>query len=159
MDLGTTIIGIICVALCAMPFVLTIGIRKKKEKQLLESIKDLAKQKNCEINHHEICGNYVIGIDEAKNFLFFQLNEKEKEKQQFVNLSTIKSCNVSNINRIIKNNKIIERLNLEFTLFDKNRSNVVLEFYNVDLSCQLNGELQSIEKWNGLIKKRLDKNK
>ncbi|MDW7692652.1 hypothetical protein R9C00_12045 [Flammeovirgaceae bacterium SG7u.111] len=159
MDLGTAIVGMICIAVCAMPFALISRNIKKKEKQLLESIKELAKQHNHEITQHEICGNYVIGTDVSKNFLFFQLNTKKEVKQQFIDLSTIKSCNISNISRKTANGKVVERLDLELIPKDKNMSVIVLEFYSIDLSFQLNGELQSIEKWNNLIKKQLTENK
>ncbi|MCB0451060.1 MAG: hypothetical protein KDC97_13165 [Confluentibacter sp.] len=156
MDLGTAIIGIICVAVCAMPFVLTNRSRKKRERQLLESIKELAKQQNCKMTQHETCGNYIIGIDETKNFLFFQSNTQEETKQQIVDLSIIANCNISRKNL---KNQTVERLDLELTPTDKNKPKIVLEFYNVDLSYQSSGELESIEKWNKLIKKRLTENK
>lgn len=153
MDLGTTIIGIICVAICAMPFILTNRSRKKKVKQQLLSLKDLAKQQNCDITQHEICGNYAIGIDQSKNFVFFQLKSSREEiKQQFVDLSAVKDCNIVNINRSTTNNsKIIERLELHLTPKDKNKPGIVLEFYNNELSYQFSGEMQSIEKWGKLV--------
>lgn len=156
MDLGTAIIGTICVVACAMPFVLTNRSRKKREKQLLESIKALAKQQNNELTQHEVCGNYAIGIDETKNFLFFHLDNKEEAKQQVVDLTAIDNCSIKKTN---SSNKTIERLDLELTRTDKIKPKIVLEYYNVDLNYQPSGELESIEKWNELIKKRLTKNK
>lgn len=156
MDLGTALIGILFITVCAMPFVLSSRSRKKRNKQSLGSLKEFAKQHNCEITQHEICGNYAIGIDETKNHLFFQLNTKVEIKQHVVNLSTINNCNVVRVNA---RNKTIERLNLELITTDKNKPKTVLEFYNVDLSYQPIGELESIVKWDELVKKQLAKNK
>ncbi|MCB0427574.1 MAG: hypothetical protein KDD16_09755 [Mangrovimonas sp.] len=108
------------------------------------------------MTQHETCGNYIIGIDETKNFLFFQSNTQEETKQQIVDLSIIANCNISRKNL---KNQTVERLDLELTPTDKNKPKIVLEFYNVDLSYQSSGELESIEKWNKLIKKRLTENK
>lgn len=144
MDLGIAIIGLICVAICAMPFVLISRSRKKRERKLIESIKELAKQHNNEITQYEVCGDYVIGIDEPKNILFFQLNAQEETKQQVVDLSIIDNCNISRKN---SKNQRIERLDLELIQTDNNKPKIVLEFYNVDLNYQPSGELESIQKW------------
>lgn len=156
MDLGTAIIGILCVAVCAMPFVLTSRSKKKREKQLLGSIKELANRQNSEITQHETCGNFAIGIDETKNFLFFHLDTKEEAKQQVVDLSSISICKVSRKN---SKSQTIEQLDLELIPTDKNKPKIVLEFYNVDLNYQPSGELDSIENWSKLITKRLTENK
>lgn len=159
MNLQITIMGIIGVVLCAMPFIITNRNRKKKEKQMLKTLKDLAKQKGYEITEFEVCGDYVIGIDLTKNVIFFQLKSKEEVNIQFVDLSTIKKCHVSNISRTSSNDKIIERLELILTPTEKNKPEIIFEFYNVELSYQLSGEFQSIEKWNELVQKQLNKNK
>lgn len=154
MDFGIAVIGIVCVALCAMPFVITNRIRKKRENQLLQALRQLAKQENSEITQHEICGNYAIGIDENRNLLFFQLNATNEPRQQIVNLSNVVACNL--VRRNLQN-QTIRQLSLALTPRDKQQTDIVLDFYSVEWSFQLNGELQSIEKWNDLIKNRLAK--
>lgn len=52
----------------------------------------------------------------------------------------------------------MDRLNLNFFPVNSNQPDTVFEFYNADINYQLSGELQSIEKWNTLIKNML-KNK
>ena len=51
--------------------------------------------------------------------------------------------------------KVIDKLSLVFTPVDKDRSNISLEFYDADVSMQLVGELQLIERWEKLINDRL----
>ncbi|UMB60656.1 hypothetical protein MHL31_00240 [Lutibacter sp. A80] len=160
MDFGTVLIGSVCIALCAMPFVLTTRGRKKREKELIMSLKNLAKNENSEITQFETCGNYAIGVDEINKIVFFQLKGKETSKYEIVKLASIKKCRIANISSTVKGgDKIIEKLNLHLTPITKSKEDTILEFYNADLSFQLSGELQSINKWNSLINKILvDKN-
>jgi hypothetical protein len=152
MDLGVTLIGIIIVVLCAMPFTLTYRNRKKKEKQFLLSLKELAQHHNCKITQYEVFGYFAIGIDDAKSYVFFVLKTEEKLKQQYINLSNVKTCEITKINRSInKKETIIDHLSLNFGLVDKSKPNIALDFYNSDISYQLSGEIQSIEKWYKLI--------
>lgn len=159
MELGIAAIGIASVALCAMPFVITNRSRKKKEKQLFTSLKDVAGEHNCEITEYEIFGHYAIGVDRTKNFVFFVLKIKEAIEQQYVDLTTIKTCEIANIGKsYARKEKIIDRLKLNFFPVDNNKPDTVFEFYNADINYQLSGEIQSIEKWNSLIKNMM-KNK
>ena len=156
MDLGTAIIGLIFILVCTIPFVLISRSRRKDEKKLFISLKNLAEKQQSKITQHEVCSNYAIGIDETKNFVFFQLKKEKEIKPQFIDLSTIKKCKINNIGSATSNeNRIIEQLNLELIPINKNKNNTVLEFYNSDQSYQLNGEFQSIEKWNKLINSKL----
>jgi hypothetical protein len=160
MDLGTTIIGIVCVTLCALPFILTNRSKNKKVKELVKSLKDLAKQNGSEITHYETCGNYAIGIDESKNSISFIVKTDETFKTQFVNLLLIKSCKINNISRSTSNkDQIIDQLNLILSAVDKNTPDVILEFYNSEISYQPYSELESIEKWNNLINNLLNTQK
>lgn len=161
MDLGVTLIGVLTVALCAMPFIITYRSRKKKEKQFLLSLNEIAKQHDCIITQYEVFGNFTIGIDESKNFVFFVLNAQEELKQQqYVDLSTIKTCEITKNHRLTsKKEKVIDRLSLNLDFVDKSKPNVILDFYNSDVSYQLNGEIQLAEKWNKLINTMLSSKK
>ncbi|WP_111709411.1 hypothetical protein [Lutibacter citreus] len=160
MDLGTALIGIISTTVCAIPFVITTRSRKKNEKALISSLKELAKKQDSEITQYETCGNYAIGIDETKNFVFFQLKNKNVIKEQFIDLATIKKCKLANYSSSNSyNDKEIEQLNLDFIPINKNQSNILFEFYNSEESFQLSGELQSIQKWNKLINNKLESKK
>ncbi|MCL5129745.1 hypothetical protein [Algibacter sp. L4_22] len=152
MELGTTLIGIICVAICAMPFVLTNRSRKKIVKNQLIALKDLAKQHNCEITQHDIYSYYAIGIDEFNNSISFISKDEEAVKEQFINLSTISRCKIVNISKSRgKSGKQIDELYLKLSFIDKTKPDIMLEFYNAEVSYQLGEELQSIDKWNKII--------
>ena len=147
MELGTTLIGIICVAICAMPFVLTNRSKKAIVKRQLIVLKDLATQHNNTITQNEINSFYAIGIDETKKSVSFILKGDTEVEQQFVDLSTIKSCEIVSVNK----SKHMDRLYLKLMPIDKTKSDVILEFFNADVSYQLGEELQSIEKWNKIL--------
>jgi len=147
MNLGSTIIGIICITLCALPFILTSANRKKKEKQLLNALKEIAQEHQSGITQHDIFGYCAIGLDELKKSVSFILRTDDAIKPQFVNLSTISSCEIANITK----SKHLDRLYLKLKPIDKNQPEMAFEFFNADVNYQLNDELQSIGKWNTLI--------
>ena len=156
MEIGIAAIGIASVALCAMPFVLTNRSRKNKEKQFMASLKDVANQHHCEITEYEIFGHYAIGVDRSKNYVFYISKKGTVINQQYVDLASIKTCEIANIGKsYARKEKITERLNLNFFPIDNDQPDTVFEFYNAEVNYQLSGELQSIEKWNKSIKNML----
>ena len=158
MDLATAFIGIGSITLCALPFVITSKNKKKKEKQLLNSLKDFSKKHDSELTQHETGENYAIGLDTTKNMVYFLQKGEEKENLQFVDLATIKSCEINNISKsLAKNEKTLDRLNLKLNAIDKNKPSIVLEFYNSDISFLPINEFDSIEKWNRIINNLLNK--
>ncbi|SIR25198.1 hypothetical protein [Maribacter ulvicola] len=156
MDLGIAAIGLVSVALCAMPFVLTSKSRKTKEKQMMSFLNDIANKHNCTITEHEVFGHYAIGTDAHKKFVFFISKSGEVLNQQYVDLATIKTCEIANIGKTFsRKEKITERLQLHLFPKKANKPDTVFEFYNAELNFQLSGEFQSIEKWNKTIKNLL----
>ena len=63
MDLGSVIIGAVLLAICAVPFLLMGQKRKKRDRQTLQLLFNRANQEKCTISQHEICGDFVIGIE------------------------------------------------------------------------------------------------
>lgn len=156
MDLGTALIALIIIGICVLPFVLSSRSKKKNEKKLLLSLHSLAEKQQCIISQYEVGGNYAIGIDETKNFVFFQSKINKEIKPKFIDISTIRKCNLVNISRSSDTgNTLIDQLYLEFIPTDKNKKDVVFEFYNSDVNVQVIDELQSIKKWSTLINSKL----
>lgn len=156
-DFGTLLIGSLTVAICAIPFVLTIGGRKRREKQMMRSLQTMAAQHNCQIGQREFCGNYLLGMDQAGRYVFFHQVSKEAIEERAVDLMEIVACKPINIGRKIAGERVVERLGLEFVPMDQDTPEITLELYNNDHSFQLRGELQSMEKWTRLINDRLKK--
>jgi hypothetical protein len=162
MDWGTALVGLIMILICIIPFVIMYYNRVKKENRMLHSLNEIAQQHNCKIGQHEFCGDYVIGIDENRNFVFFFKQKKEEAISQFIDLSEIQTCQMVKKTRNVKNDignlSIIERVELSFTPTNKNKGETRFELYDEEIHMQLSGELQFVDKWTKQINDRL-KNK
>lgn len=162
MDLGNTIIGVFLLAIFIIPIVLIQYRRKNKENKKLQSLREIARQHNCSISQHEFCGDFVLGIDMNRNFVFFSKYKKEEFINQFVDLTKIKSCQPLKKIRSIKMDKgneiIIERIELAFTPKIKSEIETSFVLFDETINNQLSGELQFAEKWakqiNEVLKNR-----
>jgi hypothetical protein len=157
MDSKTFIIGLIIILTCITPFFIFQFLKRKKTKQDVQLLKDLALQHGCEITEHEMCGNYLIGVDENESFLFFIKQYEGQNYKQFIDLKKVQTCKIKDTSRIANNTTLIEKLELVLMPKDKSEKEIVLEFYDNDIAMQLFGELQSIEKWYALVTKLLVK--
>lgn len=155
MDLGTLLVGLISVGLFALPFVLTIRGRKRKQRKLMNSISALADRYNTKIGESEFCGNYAIGMDPEQRFVFFHKQFGDRVEEQIVVLLDMKSCKSLNQSSNVGGNRVIERLGLQFVPKDRDKAETVLEFYNDNEDNQLSGQFQSMEQWSKLIGNRL----
>lgn len=159
MDLETAITGAIFIAIFSLPFIFMLNGRKKKEKLILQSISAIANNHNCKLSQHDLCEEFAIGLDETANHLFFLKKANDKEVSQYVNLAEIKSCKVikteHNIGNKLDNYKSIDNLDLHFSFLDKNNPDIILTFYNAEENLELNGEVQTIEKWAKIVNDRL----
>lgn len=162
-DWKTAIDGLIVILICIMPFVIIHYNRIKKEHKMLHLLNEIAHQHNCKISLHEFCGDFVLGIDEIRNLVFFFKQKKEEAISQFVDLSEIQTCQVVKKTRNVKNDigniSIIERVELSFTPTNRNKSETRFEFYDEEINRQLSGELQLVNKWIKQITDRLQNKK
>lgn len=152
MDIGATIVGIAIILICIIPFVLMSRSNRKKEQKLLQGLFDYAEQKNCKISQYDSWRHSTIGIDNTSLMIFFTKKVKEETIFRQINLAEIQKCQVINSGKTVSHSnsthKIIEKLELAFTYWDKGRKESVLEFYNTEYhSLTLTGELQLVEKW------------
>jgi len=152
MDLGTTITGIVIILICIIPFALMSINSRKKEKKLLQGLTEIAERNNCKISRYELWNSSTIGIDDTSLIIFYTRKSKDIETSQQINLVEIQKCRLVNLSRTVSNKdgnfKVIDKLELAFSFQDKNRNELILEFYNADYdSLTLTGELQLAEKW------------
>lgn len=159
MDLGNIIIGAILIASFVVLFVFIGRNKKKREAKALQPLINIANRLDCNVSKHEICGNFVIGIDESKNIVFFYKNIKDKAFEAYVNLVEIQNARVRKRARTIEyrngNNAVIDQIELLFVPSDKKKKEIAWEFFNTDISMQLRGELQTAELWSELINDQL----
>lgn len=158
MDIGITITGAILIAICILPFVLMGRNSRKHEKLLFQSLSNIAAKQNCKITQHECCEEYIIGIDETSNFLFFFKRVKDKDISQYINLSEIQDCKIVNTSRSNGNEKIIDKLELNLISHTKKTPNILLELYNSDDRMHLGDDFLLIERWAKKINELLKLN-
>lgn len=160
MDLGTSIVGLVIILICIIPFVIMSINNRKKEKTMLQGLFTFAERNNCKISQHELWNNSLIGIDETANVIFFTKKLKDNEISQQINLTEIQKCRVVNSSKTVNNKddnfKVVDKLELAFIFNDKNKAEIIIEFYNADYdSLTLSGELLLVEKWCKIIRDRI----
>lgn len=162
LDLGTALIGLILTLAFVVPVIILFFSRSKRENKMLAILNETAAQHNCKINHYEFRGDFVLGIDGNRNFVFFLKQKKQESISQYVDLSQIQKCEVINKSKELKSDKtsikFIERLELCFTPKNQNLKETKFELYDAELNTQLNGELQFADQWSKRIIEHLKKN-
>jgi hypothetical protein len=115
MDLGTCLVGIVMLSACIIPFVLMAQNRKKREAQMLFSLKKIAEGEMSEVTKYEICCNSIIGLDENNFKLFYYHKGTHKEKRMIVDLTKVISCKAERIvNTLSDGSQSIKKLPLVF---------------------------------------------
>ncbi len=163
MDTATLTIGLISIAICAMPFVLMSVSKSNKKKYLFNSLSGIAAQQNCELTQYETSGNIAIGMDKSAGVVFFfrkPTDDSRKGIGQFVNLAEVRECKLIKTSAPPMNKNSggkTERLELSFSLLTDNKKEMRWELYNADENPQLVGELELAEKWVKIINERLSR--
>lgn len=160
MDLGTTIVGLIIILICVIPFVLMSASRRKKEKRLILSLNELALQQGRKVSLQELWNENIIGLDESETMVFSIRKAKVDIVTQAINLADVQRCRLVKNSRTVKNNdsnfSVTEKLELAFDRNEKGKEDSIIEFYNIEFdSSTLMGELQIIEKWNKLLNEKI----
>lgn len=157
MDLGTTIIIAILVALTVVPIWVMRRNRLKKESHMMQALKEIASRQNGEISQYEFCGDYVIGIDTKNKYVFFYKKNNKDVHTQFVNLAAVQNCKVEKITKSFKhgtgdgNIEFTARLELHFLPKAADNAITKLELFDEKINSQLTGEIQMASKWAKLI--------
>lgn len=158
-DWGTAIVGLVATLAFVAPFVTMYRKRVKKEKRMYNNLKTNAIQQNSSLSAHEFCSDFVIGIDENKEKVFFFKLKKEEEINQFVDLSEIQKCELIKKGRDLKNPSSsmysTQKVSLYFYSKDKKNPNTEFELFHEETNLQLSGELQLGEKWCNKINMHL----
>ncbi len=148
MELGVTVITIIIISICLLPFVFLKIAKMKHQKQQLNALSAIAGQKNCHITQRDFMGHSLIGIDESNNYLFFIKEQQDRTTtEQILNLNEIKHCD------LIKTNtkKELRKLGIGFKSKGNKQSTQTIELYDYENDFQLSDELEKAKKWIDII--------
>ncbi len=151
MDLQTTIIGMVLIALCIVPFLFIYKKKKEKQQLLVAQLKAQAITSGCAITRHDLWHNTVIGIDDNMKCLFFLRKTKNGEAYAQAHLAGINNC------YIIGADSTIDKLELVLVHNSTKEPDTVLEFYNSASLMQINTELQLVKKWQAIVEENIIK--
>ncbi|WP_215224025.1 hypothetical protein [Echinicola shivajiensis] len=153
MEIESTVMGLVGLALCIIPFVLLQRSRKKKEQELLGGLNAIADIANNELDISDFGFEFAIGVSADKSHVFYYKKTNEKVQEESIALEMVENCTIHTVNRLItvkdKKESIIEKLELIFLL--KNNAKSRLEFFNGEEKSQLTGEMDLIKKWESII--------
>lgn len=159
MDWGTTVITVISILIIVIPVAIMYSNKAKREKRMLHALQEMAQQHHCTIHQHEFCGDFVIGLDENKDFVFFFKLRKDQAIAQFVDLSEVQSCQAVKKARNVNTTTLFEQVDLGFLPANKNKAETRFELYDEAFNTQLSGELQFADKWAKQLNDRLKSKK
>jgi hypothetical protein len=155
MELGTSLVGLVILAICILPIWLMRRNNRKKEEHLINGLRSIAAAHHRELGAYDCGFEFAIGMAQTNDFVFFYKTGKEKPLAQYVALNTIRKCQIDHIRRSVKskeeNKSFVERLTLTFIPKDREADTIQLEFFNADEQFQLSGEQQLIEKWEATV--------
>jgi len=155
MNTVSTLVGLLFILICILPFIFMGRKRRKREKLMLNTAENFAVENNLRVSFKELVRDFVLALDNSKKALIYCKITPLKAEKFYVNLNEIKNCKVVNISRWVEGKgasaKVTDQLFLSLVPLDKNSKEVKIEYFNADVNVQLCGELQSIEKWAEII--------
>ena len=152
--------SIIFIVVIVLVLVVLIGMgnfnKKKKEKKMLEALLVAAEKNNSRISEFDLWNNSRIGIDKATRKLFFIRTTETEEVAKVVDLPEILKGKAVNTSKAFSykgsSQAVVERIELVLTNRDKNKPDVILEFYNSRSDNPiLRNEILLAEKWAGIV--------
>jgi hypothetical protein len=160
---NTSIVTLIIVILIGLILIILNRVSQSKNKNtILSELFTFAKENNCSITDYDHWKNAKIGFDKKSGILLFIRTNKEKKINTVVNLIDVIKCQGNKTNHTASSGKdkvsVIDKLGLVFFFKDINKTNLYLEFYNTEFdNLNLNGELQLMEKWAGIVQQFITK--
>jgi len=141
---------------CAIPIIIINSKKKRKEKLFIQLLLDLAEKSNSKITQRDLWNNSQIGIDKEACRLFYIKQTNSEEVIKVVDLSEIQKCRVINTSRTVNFKDsvqtVLEKLELAFVNQDKNKSEIILGFYDSAIdSLSLRNEFILTEKWSEIV--------
>lgn len=142
-----------------------------KEKRVFSTLQSFALENNSTISRYDYCDKTLIGIDnQGANKLFFvrtivdKKTNSHKEFREVINLTEVINCRLEKAVRTVQLDKekvkVIDKIELIFSLVCPNKLEVILEFYNNDYdNLMLSGELQLARKWAEIVNYAISVNK
>jgi hypothetical protein len=155
--MNMTIIAIGLVVLLLIPFIINYSIQRRKRKNFLRSLKELAGKHDSVISQYDFWKHtYAIGIDENSKKVFYRSITNDNVKEIAVDLNNVKNCSVVNQGTAVKSENgtrfTADQVGLDFTYLNPGNSEIFLAFFDGSEPMSiLDGELNLAEKWASKI--------
>lgn len=164
MDTASALIGLVLIAVCALPFILMGRGRKKTEKRLLATLQSLASEHHTAIGEHDFGTQIAVGLSTDGQHVFFTKQADGKEAvTQHIALQLVERGIANSITRSVSHGKgsetVIDRLELDFQLKDSKAAVQKLVFFNSDDNIHMDNELELLRKWEKRLNVLLMENK
>ena len=155
LDTGTTIVGLIIIAICVASFMWMSRSGKSKHVTLLKMLDSFAQQNNYTLALSDACATVSIGLDASRRKLFYLKKRGQQHDMQLFDLLEYEKSYVVSDTRTAGEKgelKAVDRLVLVLSAGKRKESDAMLEFYNVEYdSLRLMGESQLIERWSVIV--------
>src|SRR5690606_36049536 len=97
MDLGTILTAIIMLSICIVPFILMNRRKKKRIKQLYNNFITYISSNNLTIGQHEVCGDFVLGVDNTSKYILFIKQSKSISTEVCIPIASVSSCQLEKV--------------------------------------------------------------
>ncbi len=155
LDTGTTIVGIIIIAVCVGSFMLISRGGKSKHLALLKMLESFAQQNGSSLAQSNTCPTLAIGLDASRRKLFYLKKRGQQHDMKLFDLSEYEKSYVMSNTRTAGEKgalKAVDRLVLVLSAGKRKQADAMLEFYNVEYdSLRLMGESQLVERWAAIV--------
>jgi len=160
MDLSTTIIGLLLLALFIFPVILISRSGKSKGKKFEKELFSESSKNELIISDKALWDEQAIGIDTAKNkIIYLDWNGPERINYIF-ELKDVKifetEPSLSERNKKSFSYKKVERLGLKFSFKDSNKQDINITFYIAGIGQQIDDQVKLFEKWSKVIGDKMD---
>lgn len=164
MDTASALIGLVLIAVCALPFILMGRGRKKIEKRLFSTLQSLASEHHTTISEHDFGTQFGVGLSADGQHIFFTKQPDGKAiENQHIALQLVQRSMANSITRSVGNGKgnetVIDRLELDFQQKDPKAATQKLVFFNSDDNVHMDNELELLRKWEKRLNIVLKENK
>lgn len=151
MDFTTLLIGLLVIAICAVPVVLLSNNNKKQGAKLLKRMQKEMSKHHGQLTRYDQCGDFLIGMDEPIRKVYFLKELKYDVVFQTIDLNDMLQCKMVLVDRSIgkksSDTRVTERIELQFTPKDKGKSVVSLLLYEANENPVVGDELLIANKW------------
>lgn len=151
MDLTTLIIGLVATGLLASPFLVSIVGKNKREKDLKNSLSELAARHQGKLTLVDCAAEHALGLDDNRGYLFFI--RKNKEGLTEVAMDLTKMTEVKGVvsyrpaTHHGKTDKIIERISLLFSEHGRSSGQQQIVLYDYLKNTAIYSELEQMKNW------------